>query len=76
MEKKHWKKMIAPAVITALFLLYFCGFFAVCAIMDMPLAAKAVFSLVPLLLAGVCIFVFVQRLNEIRSGEEDDLSKY
>ena len=27
-------------------------------------------------IAGVAIFCLVERINEIRSGEEDDLSKY
>ena len=47
--KKHHKKMIAPIIITLLFLLYF---------------------------AGGMIGVLKSRINERRSGEEDDLSKY
>lgn len=31
---------------------------------------------VPLALMGVAVYVLVERIQEIRSGEEDDLSKY
>lgn len=75
-KKDHQKKIVAPAVITVIFLLYFCGFFAVCTMMPIPLAGKLFFGLLPLFLAGVLIFVFVERIKEIRSGEEDDLSNY
>ncbi len=68
--------MIAPAVITIIFVIYFIGFFAACTMMPITLGLKLFFGLLPLLLAGVIIFVFVERLKEIRSGEEDDLSKY
>jgi hypothetical protein len=31
---------------------------------------------IPLVFVGVCVYVLVERIKEIRSGEEDDLSKY
>ncbi len=76
MDKKHQKKMIAPIVIGVLFALYYLGFFVVCAFMPMPILMKILFGVIPLLLVGVMIYVLVERINEIRSGEEDDLSKY
>lgn len=76
MEGKHRNKMIAPIIITVIIVLYYIGFFAVCALLPLPVILKLVFGLVPLLLAGVCIFVLIERIEEIRSGEEDDLSKY
>ncbi len=76
MEGKRRNKMIAPIIITVILVLYFLGFFAVCALLPLPVILKLVFGLVPLLLAGVCIFVLIERIEEIRSGEEDDLSKY
>jgi len=75
MDKQN-KKMIAPIVITCIIVLYYLIYFLVCALIPMPLAIKLLFGLVPLLLIGVCIYVLVQRIQEIRSGEEDDLSKY
>ena len=72
----HTKKMIAPIVIASLLIIYYVGFSAVCMIFPIPLALKLPFGLVPLLLAGVSIYVLIERIKEIRSGEEDDLSKY
>lgn len=76
MDRKHGAKMIAPVIITVIFVLYFIGFLAACVWIPMPAALKLLFGLVPLLLAGVCIFVLIERIQEIRSGEEDDLSQY
>lgn len=76
MNQTHHNKMIAPIIITILFVLYYIGFFIVCVMIPMPVLCKLLFGLVPLLLAGVCIYVLMERINEIRSGEEDDLSQY
>lgn len=76
MNQTHRNKMIAPIIITILLVLYYIGFFIVCAMMPMPILGKLLFGLVPLLLAGVCVYVLMERINEIRSGEEDDLSQY
>ncbi len=72
----HTKKMIAPVIIVSLLILYYIGFFILCICITMPSALKLLFGLVPLLLAGVSIYVLIERIKEIRSGEEDDLSKY
>ena len=76
MNREHRNKMIAPIIITIIIVLYYIGFFVACAMVPMPLAIKLLFGLVPLLFAGVCIYVLIERIKEIRSGEEDDLSKY
>ena len=72
----HTKKMIAPVIIVAILLNYYVGFSVACLLVPIPLALKLLFGLVPLLLAGVSIYVLVERIRDIRSGEEDDLSKY
>ena len=73
----HKKKMIAPIVITAIILLYYIGFAFLIAFDDgIPLIIKLLGGVIPLILAGVCIYVLIERIKEIRSGEEDDLSKY
>ncbi len=76
MDRKHGSKMVAPIIITVILVLYYIGFFVICAFMPMPVVLKLLFGLIPLLLAGVCIFVLMERIKEIRSGEEDDLSNY
>jgi len=73
----HGKKMIAPIVIAIIFILYYGGFAAVCLLLpEIPVFIKLLFGIIPLALAGVMIYVVVTRIKEIRSGEEDDLSKY
>ncbi len=76
MGDKHRGKMIAPIIIAMLLILYYAGFFVCCMMIPMPAALKFLFGLVPILLAGICIFVLAERIGEIRSGEEDDLSQY
>ena len=69
--------MVAPIVITALFLLYYGGFAAVCLTLpDIPPVAKLIMGVIPLALGAVMIYVLKERIKEIRSGEEDDLSQY
>ena len=73
----HKKKMIAPILITVVILLYYIGFAFICIFLDrIPLLVKILGGIIPLLFAGVCIYVLAERIKEIRSGEEDDLSKY
>ena len=71
------KKIIAPVIITAIILFYL-GMFVIACMLDfqMPIAFKIFGSIIPIALAGVSIYVLVERIMEIRSGEEDDLSKY
>lgn len=74
--KQHTKKSIAPIVVSVLVILYI-GFGAsIWLFFPLPVLAKLIFSLIPVGLIGVTIFVLVERMKEIRSGEEDDLSNY
>ncbi len=75
--KSKIKKFIAPVVITIVMVLYFIGYAAACMVFkQMPIMVKVAGILIPLGLAGVCVFVLLERIKEIRSGEEDDLSQY
>jgi hypothetical protein len=72
----HRKKMVAPIIITVVFLLYLIGYIA-------ALAAASKLSLImipvaiPLIALGVgMVYTLKSRIKEIRSGEEDDLSDY
>lgn len=70
------KKMIAPIVITVLIVLYYVLYFALLMSLIEETVIRVLLGVIPLALSGVMIFVCVQRIKEIRSGEEDDLSKY
>lgn len=75
--KNHGKKMIAPVIVTICFVLYYAGI-AVLFLAENTISVpmKLLIVVAPLALAGVMIGVLVSRIKEIRSGEEDDLSKY
>ena len=75
--RNHKRKMIAPVVITILFVMYYLGIaVAFCMVPEIPVIVKIAFTVVPLGLAAVMIGVFISRMKEIKGGEEDDLSKY
>lgn len=76
MEKNHGNKMIAPIVIGIIVILYMLFYFGICTFIPMPAIGKIILGLVFIILAGVMIFVLWERIKEIRSGEEDDLSQY
>lgn len=53
---EHTKKIIAPVIITIIFVLYYIGFAAVCLLIyGIPAFIKLFFGIVPLALAGVKI---------------------
>lgn len=69
-------KLIAPIIVSVLLCLYYLAFIIVCFIITVPLIIKLLFALIPAALFGVVIYVLVQRINEIRSGEENDIGQY
>lgn len=75
--KKHGKKMAAPIIIAVVVVFYYLGIAALFLWMEgVPFWAKVLLTVVLLVLSGVMLGVLVSRIKEIRSGEEDDLSKY
>ncbi len=74
--KKHGKKMIAPIVITVLVILYFIAYFGFLIYLIDNIVLKLLSGIIPALLAAVMIYVCIQRIKEIKGGEDDDLSQY
>lgn len=72
----HKKKMIAPIVITALFLLYLAVYVVLIAISVQNVLAMILLALPLVLLATALIVILRERIQEIKGGEEDDLSNY
>lgn len=69
--------MIAPVVIVALISIYYIAIGVIFAYMNgVPMLEKIIALVVPALLSGVAITVLIQRIKEIKKGEDDDLSKY
>ena len=69
------KKLIAPIVVTIIMLLYYIIYFGFL-ISLIPGVWKYALAIIPLVFAAVTVKVCIERINEIKKGEEDDLSKY
>ena len=75
-NREHGKKMVAPIVITVVFLAYLIvyGAMILAAAVSMPIL---LLFAVPLIALGIGMVVVLRsRIKEIRSGEEDDLGNY
>jgi len=71
------KKMIAPVVIAALLVLYFLGYaILLLAIPDLHMIVKLLLVVIPVVMAGYALWAAKERIDEIKGGEEDDLSQY
>ena len=76
-EGMRWKKLIAPIIITVLVCIWFLFYIAVVLwIPGAPAIVRILGAVIPALLGGVAIYNLIQRIQEIRSGEEDDLDNY
>ena len=71
----HRKKMIAPIVVSVIMILYYVVYFGFL-ITLLPGIWKYVLSIIPFVFSVLILKVCIERINEIRKGEEDDISKY
>ncbi|MBQ4592356.1 MAG: hypothetical protein IJB20_10015 [Clostridia bacterium] len=73
--KSHRRKMTAPIIVTILMILYYAVYFGfLISVLDG--VWKYLLGIVPLVLTVLMIAVCIERIREIKKGEEDDLSKY
>ena len=71
----HKRKMIAPIVVALILILYYVAYFAL--IMSLVgTVGKILLGIIPLVFAVLMIAVCIERIKEIKQGEEDDLSQY
>jgi len=71
----HKKKMIAPVVISIIFIVYYIVYFGfIVSLVDGML--KVVFGIIPAVFSAVMLKVCYDRIKEIKKGEEDDIGKY
>ena len=76
MKDIHREKMIAPLVITAIVIIYYIVYGVLLMWLIPGTLLKIAAAVLPAVMAAQMIFVLRERMHEIRSGEEDDLSKY
>ena len=72
-EKK--KQFFAPIIVTVLMVAYYVIYFGFL-ITLLPGIWKYLLGIAPIALSAVMIKVCIERIQEIKKGEEDDLSKY
>ena len=68
--------MIAPIIIVFLNLVYYAAFAVFFVKFGAPLLFKIIGIIVPAAVSAAFIWLLVQRIKEIKGGEEDDLGKY
>ena len=73
--KSHKTKLIAPIVVTVLMIIYYVVYFGfLMSLIDG--FWKVLFGILPIVFSIVMVKVCIERIKEIRNGEEDDISKY
>lgn len=73
--KLHTRKMIAPIVISVIMLVYFVAYFGFLISVTAGIG-QYLMGILALILAVLDVAVLIERIKEIKSGEEDDISKY
>lgn len=68
---------IAPIIVAVLVVLYFIFYGYMTTMVDgMPFVARVVFVAIPVVMIIVMVCTLIERIKEIRKGENDDLGKY
>lgn len=68
---------IAPIIVAVLVVLYFVFYGYMTTMVDgMPFVARVVFVAIPVVMIIVMVCTLIERIKEIRKGENDDLGKY
>ena len=73
---EHKKKMLAPILITVLFLV-FLAVYGTAAVVQTGWSPVLLLFVIPLIALAIgMLYTLKTRIKEIRSGEEDDLDNY
>ena len=73
--KDKRKKLIAPILVTVLMVIYYVVYFGFLMSLLSGFVRYAL-GILPLAFSAVMIKVCIERIQEIKKGEEDDLSQY
>ena len=73
--KEHKTKMIAPIVVSVVMVLYYVFYFGF--LMSLLEGVwRYALGILPLAFSLITVKVCIDRIKEIKKGEEDDISKY
>ena len=75
MLNSHRKKMLPPIVISVIIIFYYVVYFGIL-ITLLDGIWKDVVGNIPIIFSAVMLKVCIERIKEIKEGEEDDISKY
>lgn len=75
MMNSHRKKMLPPIVVSVIIILYYVFYFGIL-ITLLEGIWKYVLGIIPLIFSAVMLKVCIERIKEIKEGEEDDISEY
>ena len=75
MMNSHRKKMLPPIVVSVIIILCYVVYFGIL-ITLLEGIWKYVLGIIPLIFSAVMLKVCIERIKEIKEGEEDDISKY
>ena len=75
MMNSYRKKMLPPIVVSVIIILYYVIYFGIL-ITLLEGIWKYVLGIIPLIFSAVMLKVCIERIKEIKEGEEDDISKY
>ena len=67
--------MIAPIIVTVLLVLYYVVYFSVLMVLVNGIW-RILLAVIPFAFSVVIVKVCIERIHEIKEGEEDDLSQY
>ena len=74
---KRTKKYIAPVIIVLLLCAYYLAFAIIIGrLPELSVWVRLAAIVLPLAVCGVLLYVLIERVREIRDGEEDDLENY
>ena len=73
---EHNKKIIAPVIVVFAIILYYVVGVNIVLRIDFSNAIKICILIFSIIITIILIVVLIERIKEIKQGEEDDLSKY
>lgn len=68
--------MVAAIIITMIIVVYYLAYFGFIISLIPFLWLKLLLALIPIGMGGAMIYVCMQRIKEIKGGENDDLNNY
>ena len=74
--KKHLNKIIAPVIVSFCLICAFLAYGLLLINLDIPNIFIIIIVIAAIILTIVVVMVLLERIKEIKKGEEDDLGKY